>query len=169
MSRLSDAERLGVEVRGISQALHLKLEMQTRPLGSCVLGSNYAGAHYRGAFVVGDACEIFDPVGGMGMTHAILSGRLAAQSVARAVGGSQLSCECRAYERNRYESARVFRGFTRATKLALTTSIGSSMMPFFVRTGMASRMASAVHAEGASSGWANFLSLFGAGAGFCRD
>jgi 2-polyprenyl-6-methoxyphenol hydroxylase-like FAD-dependent oxidoreductase len=39
----------------------------------------------KGAYFVGDAIEIFDPIGGMGMSHALFSASIASKSIARSI------------------------------------------------------------------------------------
>ena len=61
------------------------VESEGDPIGAGPLNSCRHGASVGGAFIVGDACETFDPIGGMGMTHAVVSGRLAAQAIVQAI------------------------------------------------------------------------------------
>jgi flavin-dependent dehydrogenase len=64
---------------------------------------------------IGDAIESFDPVGGMGMTHAILSGRAAAQSMHGALTGLESFESARArYSNEREVIALPLRRFTAA-------------------------------------------------------
>ncbi len=62
--------------------------MICRPLGAGALTSFERPGSENGMLLIGDACEVFDPIGGMGMTHALLSAELAAASLLRWLGGT---------------------------------------------------------------------------------
>lgn len=72
---------------------------------------------------VGDAIEVLDPVGGLGLTHAVLSGRLAAEAIAAALHKGLSPERARwiySVERER-QTARL-RLFTSAARLLLRSS-----------------------------------------------
>lgn len=75
---------------------------------------------YPNVYLVGDAVEQFDPVGGMGMTHALISSKVLAEEI---VSGKQLALAeatiQRRYARRRWNRTKLLRGFTRLSYLAL--------------------------------------------------
>jgi len=77
-----------------------------------------------GVLLVGDAAEVFDPIGGMGMTHALLSGELAARMIlARDPKRRDLwSTTHRRYVIQREVIARPLRRFTQLTDRTLRLS-----------------------------------------------
>jgi flavin-dependent dehydrogenase len=95
-----------------------------------ILGAIPAGSRLRepcigNLIAVGDALESLDPVGGMGMTHAIISGRLAAYSINSSFrNGSVLSRNCAQMRRKLFPlrqttsaAALVVRTFSRLRSL----------------------------------------------------
>lgn len=77
------------------------------------------GAHYR-SLLIGDACEQLDPIGGMGMSHALLSASLAAEALSLALHDSAYQIQAfREYEKRREALIRPLRGFTRLAYLSL--------------------------------------------------
>ena len=53
--------------------------------GATQISSSHAANPIAGAYLVGDTAEVFDPIGGMGMSHALISASLAAQSINRSI------------------------------------------------------------------------------------
>lgn len=127
------------------QRLEIEAEMTAPPLGSGALNSSYHGAHFKGAFVVGDACESFDPCAGCGMTHALLSGRLAAHHIIQALKSSRREDELLAYARVRELEARGMRGYTRLTSLMMGTSMGRIALPLAASSGLAGMVSRAAN------------------------
>ncbi|MFM1847794.1 MAG: hypothetical protein RL417_1268, partial [Pseudomonadota bacterium] len=87
-----------------------------------------------GVFLTGDAAEEFDPIGGMGMTHALLSGELAARAVIEcefAKGGDYATAHKR-FEVRRAAVAAPFRRFTTLTYRLLRLS---ARWPMILRLG----------------------------------
>lgn len=103
-------ERIGIEIAERSDAL-----------GSGPFGRNASRAFGEGALLAGDSLESFDPIGGMGMTHALLSGMLASDALS-AVARTRSNAQSiyADYASSRAAMARPFRGFTRMTKYLLT-------------------------------------------------
>lgn len=63
--------------------------------------------------LIGDAAETFDPIGGMGMSHAMLSSRLAADAILKSLSRQNDSATFLAtYAAQRESAARLLRGFT---------------------------------------------------------
>ncbi len=72
--------------------------------------------------LVGDAREEFDPCGGMGMTHAVMSGVSAAESILRCISGASHAEAARWREVKERSFANPMRTFTKITKGGLTTA-----------------------------------------------
>jgi menaquinone-9 beta-reductase len=72
-----------------------------------------------GIFLVGDAREQFDPIGGMGMTHALMSAELAARSIVEERDNRRA---IRRFERARGVTSRRLRRFTYLTHSLLQSS-----------------------------------------------
>jgi flavin-dependent dehydrogenase len=147
--------------RPLFERLGIKAEMIAPPVGSRSLNSTYHGADYRGAFVVGDACESFDPCAGCGMTHALLSGRLAGHHIARALASSSRDEELVAYARARDLQARSMRGYTRLTSFMMGTKVGRLGLPLAASTGLACMVSQAAHSSRAPFPVKRLVSLVG--------
>jgi len=79
---------------GVSACQHSEI------MGAVPSGTRLKDACIGNIVAVGDAFESLDPVGGMGMTHAIISGRLAAYGIASSFNdGSLLSKNCAHFRR----------------------------------------------------------------------
>jgi menaquinone-9 beta-reductase len=89
------------------------------------LGRRIKPSWWRGTYLIGDAVESLDPIAGMGMTHALLSSKLAAQSLRAALCG-ELSADAagRRYHIARESEIKPIRGFTRLTYHDLTRMAG---------------------------------------------
>lgn len=86
------------------------------------------GAHYR-SLLIGDACEQLDPIGGMGMSHALLSASLATEALSLALHDSTHQERAfRQYEIKRATLIRPLRGFTRLAYLSLV-KLPTRMVP----------------------------------------
>jgi 2-polyprenyl-6-methoxyphenol hydroxylase-like FAD-dependent oxidoreductase len=80
-------------------------------------------AFSEGVFSVGDAIEVLDPIGGMGMSHAILSASLAADAVSSCLHlGNSKSAATSQYLVERERKTRPLRQFTMVTRLLLRES-----------------------------------------------
>ncbi|WKZ56711.1 MAG: NAD(P)/FAD-dependent oxidoreductase [Bdellovibrionota bacterium] len=101
---------------------------------------------------VGDACEQFDPIGGMGMTHAILSAQLAARALASSLEHpGSIPMRLQEYSRNRERAARPLRGFTTLTYHSLKSWQGLPMLRTLTRSRFGQGMGACLHGSSAGS------------------
>ena len=90
--------------------------------GSACFGRAYAHAWHGSALLVGDCCESFDPIGGMGMSHALLSAECAARALLEIFGTDASPAAClQRYEDERRQAARCLRGLTRLAYMTLVS------------------------------------------------
>jgi flavin-dependent dehydrogenase len=148
-------------VKSVATQLNIEIEMTAPPLGSGSLNSRCHGGHFRGAFVVGDACETFDPCAGFGMTHATLSGRLAAEHILKAQSNSSRDGALQDYSAAREHIARPIRGFTRLTSTMMSSRLGRIGFPIAAKTGVAGMVSHAVHSTTNGEPLRSLLSLVG--------
>lgn len=88
-------------------------ELEVAPQGRSPLGGVCRSSAWPQTFLVGDAAEEFDPIGGMGMTHALRSAETAAATILEVVSGRlPAACGVATYEQRRFAEARQMRGFT---------------------------------------------------------
>jgi flavin-dependent dehydrogenase len=145
IQELSHEHTLRAKIRRMSESLEVSLSLEHPPISCGSISTQYRGARCQEAFVVGDACETFDPCAGFGMTHALMSGRLAGESVLKALGEADLSSALAYYERTREARVRDVRGFTRLTAATMVSSLGRRSLPFLISTGVAAVVAESVH------------------------
>jgi len=148
-------------VTPIGRMLGVSLKPLAPPIGSGVVESRYNGAACSGAFVVGDACETFDPCAGFGMTHALLSGRIAAKHLATVALGGELDAAALRYDQERAQQVQDIRGFTRLTSFMMGNAVGRLSFPLAVRSGLAERASRSVHGRAEGSVLRKFCALVG--------
>ena len=108
----------------------------------------------QGVILVGDCCETLDPIGGMGMTHALQSAELAAAALIKIIRGKCSSEAALAeYERKRRAAIRPLRGFTRLTHLLLRRSRRTPMLSMLAHTPLMSSVSRAVNSPNDSASW----------------
>lgn len=126
-------------------------EMVDRPLGLGPLGHMSREAFFGRALLVGDCCETFDPIGGMGMTHALASAKLAAESLLRvhrpAESHQNYQIAFAEYGRAREKMARALRGFTRITYFSLKKLGGSRIFSRLGRLGVPQAIGQSINAS----------------------
>ncbi len=123
-----------VDIGGVLQDPHLqhrifssigfKGDIESPPVGRSPIGNARRSGVGAEVFLVGDAAEEFDPIGGMGMTHALVCAELAASQILsdRIRNTSALTASIVEYERKRHAAARAFRVFTRVSYGALRSA-----------------------------------------------
>ena len=161
IQQFSRVPSLKAQVSAIGETLGVSLTLEHPPLGCGPVNTTYRGAQSAGAFVVGDACETFDPCAGFGMTHALLSGRLAGACVLDGLGRTDLSTALLNYERAREARVRDVRGFTRLTSLTMVSRAGRMSLPALVSTGLAGMVSESVHGCRHNSAVRGLVTLLG--------
>lgn len=123
-----------------------KGELVAEPSVAGPVGAQRRPSTHSGVFIVGDACEQFDPVGGMGMTHAIKSGLIAGQLLGAALN-EEYSVE-QALSRYRHlqsiEAIRL-RGFTRLVGLGIRSPLKHLLNVPMLRVPIESMVLPSVH------------------------
>lgn len=91
-------------------------------LGKTQLGNTIYTPYFKNTYFVGDAVEQFDPLGGMGMTHALISGELAAKGIIKQYEHFSTPKEAQEwYAFHRENAARPFRRFTKLCEYTFNT------------------------------------------------
>jgi len=157
----SKEDSLRVRMDAVADMVGASFEPVYPPISCGAINTLYRGAHLRGAFVIGDACETFDPCAGFGMAHALITGRLAAQCIVRGLSDLDPARALHLYERERESRVRDVRGFARLTSAAMTSEIGRMSLPFLVSTGLAARVSESVHAAHNRDAVRGLVSLLG--------
>jgi len=157
----SQERSLRIRMDSITEMLGVSLEPVQAPLSCGAINTIYRGAHCRGAYVVGDACETFDPCAGFGMAHALITGRLAAQCIVRGLGEFNPGLGVHSYEVEREERIRDVRGFARLTSATMTSGVGRMSLSFLVSTGLAARVSESIHAAHRGDVIRGLVSLIG--------
>ncbi len=152
---------LRVRIEAIAEMVGVSLQPIHAPLSCGAINTLYRGASIHGAYVIGDACETFDPCAGFGVAHALLTGRLAAQCVTRGLGDLNPAAVLRAYAVEREGRVRDVRGFTRLTSATMTSGLGRMSLPLLISTGLAARVSRSVHAAHEADAVRRVVSLLG--------
>jgi 2-polyprenyl-6-methoxyphenol hydroxylase-like FAD-dependent oxidoreductase len=110
--------------RRIFSSMGFSGQIEAPPIGRSPLGNAHRSGLSAGVFLVGDAAEEFDPIGGMGMTHALLSAELAASHILATSTDQiqEIAANVVDYEQKRHAAAKVFRVFTRVSYSALRSA-----------------------------------------------
>lgn len=117
-------------LRWIFDSMTFEGELDGVVLGRAPIGGVERIGAPPGVLLVGDAAEEFDPIGGMGMTHALLSGELAGHLIIKDFGGDPETRDrvTERYEHLRAALAQPFRRFTSLTYHTLRSSVRWPML-----------------------------------------
>lgn len=151
-------------VQEITDTLGVTISREYPFLSCGAINSSYRGARFHGAFVIGDACETFDPCAGFGMTHAVMTGRLVSEYVLEALGHADPRASLAGYDRAREARVRDVRGFTRITATTMGSRLGRMSLPLLVSSGLAETVSESVHSPRRDSLARRMVSLVGASA-----
>lgn len=151
VQRGSRVELLRDMLKRVPALAGLEWELVGEPLGAGPINIGFRASEVGGAYMVGDACETLDPCGGFGMTHALLSGRIAAECIGRVLQGAEPESEVRRYAREREEAVRDMRGFTRMTALMMGSGLGRTVLPLAARAGVVGMFSHAAHSAKSGS------------------
>lgn len=157
----SESGRRNVETL-LRNYLDRQIELIAPPLPTGPLGTRRNNISHGRNFFIGDACEQFDPIGGMGITHALVSSRLAAEALLPVLNGrSTPESAAVEYEKHRNRAARQFRGFTRLSSLLLVRNSGTPpvTLPLHAVSPLAKAVSRAVHGSSQST-LAQFTNVF---------
>jgi flavin-dependent dehydrogenase len=91
LSALSKGTQLDYLVSELFDRLHLDATQTSSFIGAGPFGSRATSPRGGRILAIGDALESLDPIGGMGMTHAILSARRASQLITNSLHGASQS------------------------------------------------------------------------------
>jgi flavin-dependent dehydrogenase len=152
---------LRVRLDALADMVGVSLELLSPPLSCGAINTMYRCSYIRGAYVVGDACETFDPCAGFGMAHALISGRLAAQCILRGLRETSPLDAAQVYALRREERIRDVRGFARLTAATMTSGVGRMSLPIVVSTGLAARVSHSVHSAHAGGAVRSVVSILG--------
>ncbi len=139
----SDEMRKMLEADGATA--NVEFDQEGPSLGAGPVNVGYRASEIHGALLVGDACETLDPCGGFGMTHALISGRIAAECVSRAISSSEPARELARYAYEREQAVRDLRGFTRLTSYMMSSELGRRTLPIAAKLGVAGVISDAAH------------------------
>lgn len=94
------------------------------------LGRVYRNAHHDSVFIVGDALRQLDPIGGMGMTQALVSSRITAETINQLSNTSKKQAHqlLTAHHETLQRAVRKLVGYTSLTYWSLSTPLGRSTL-----------------------------------------
>jgi flavin-dependent dehydrogenase len=142
-------EQLPKLLAEIERTVGFRGVLAASPLGAVGLGGVRRRSFHQGAVLVGDCCESMDPIGGMGMTHALISSHLASEALLRVIGAEQAEQNAfSAYQAQRKKVMRPLRGMTRLTAVMLRMTPNRQLLNFLSQSRLP-----ALLREAASPAW----------------
>jgi len=107
------------------------------PVASGPLGRRKQKGYFGNILLVGDSVETFDPIGGMGMSHALMSSHVAASALYQVIrNGACSSSQFKRYDMERKKHARLLRGFTRVAYYGVKSLSGTPLLRVAERTSL---------------------------------
>ncbi|MBX7143474.1 MAG: NAD(P)/FAD-dependent oxidoreductase [Oligoflexia bacterium] len=138
------------------------------PRGIGPLNRSRRGGFHNEVFLVGDCCETLDPIGGMGMTHALISSKLAASALIEIIkAGAPIEISGSHYEQTLLKEMRPLRGFTRLTYFYLNFLAGTPLFEPIGHTALLREVGRAAHKNSSRSALAFCSNLLLAISGIC--
>lgn len=132
LKRTCSAGPLEESLRFLARDLGFRIDDISEGKGSSGLGNVRHPESARGVLFVGDACESFDPLGGLGMTHAIGSALIASDLVGDVCHGEKTVHEAFSlYHARRERFAAPLRRFTRLAGILLRSELAYRMAGSF--------------------------------------
>ncbi len=107
-----------------------RLGITAEPSGSALtvsgIGRVSRPSHYRSIFVVGDALRQLDPIGGMGMTQAMVTARITAETLSQLLSAQADAAReiLRDHDERLHRAVRKLAGYTSLTYWSLSTPLG---------------------------------------------
>ncbi|MCC6954223.1 MAG: NAD(P)/FAD-dependent oxidoreductase [Deltaproteobacteria bacterium] len=141
LGRLVSPDCVRAELNLVGELVGADFVLMEDPLGVGCLGPLSRTPVFGRALLAGDACETLDPICGMGMTHALLSGRSAGASLANVFRGESSWClAAEQYRQAERSLARRLRGYSRGIHACVAGLPRISLLRFADRSGIASRL-----------------------------
>lgn len=144
--RLTPAQRPRL-INEVCERLAIDAVPCASPINVSGLGRTYRQSVHDGAFVVGDAFRQLDPIGGMGMTHALVSGRITAQTLLQLVRTAPSSHReiLARHARELHGKTRALAGYTSLTYWSLSTRLGRKTLGRQKEGGLAREVLLSMH------------------------
>ena len=145
ISAAKQAEALAQVVDEVKSRLNYSGDEVERPLGMGPFGARSEKVFAERVLLVGDCCEALDPIGGMGMSHALLCSSLAADALIDVLNRKMSADEeFSRYAQRREQAVRPIRGFTRMTYYLLKQWASTPLGLWLSRSPLPAMLANAV-------------------------
>ena len=147
----------------VLDALGITAQLVAPAIGASSIGAALRVPRRENVLVIGDACEQLDPIGGMGMTHALGSAALAARAISSAIRDPlRAEIHLQRYVTDRASFVRPLRGFTSLTFRSLVHWRDLPGAGRILESGIARAVSGAAHGDCPSPMYSSFLSCLGA-------
>ncbi|HQH26187.1 MAG TPA: hypothetical protein PLP17_02230, partial [Oligoflexia bacterium] len=131
------------------QVMGFRGELALPPLGAAGLGGVRRRFFYRGIILVGDCVESMDPIGGMGMTHGLISSYFAAQALLQALSSAGSGERVfGGFEAKLSRTVKPLRGAARFTEFVLRRAPDHRLLRYLSRSSLPSLLREAACARG---------------------
>lgn len=117
-------------IRDVCNRLMVDAAPAENPINVSGLGRVHRKSVQGAVFVVGDALRQLDPIGGMGMTHALVTGRITAETLLHLVQSAPSTHpdSIARHVRELQHHTRALAGYTSLTYWSLSTSLGRTIL-----------------------------------------
>lgn len=160
-SRLLREPTFSEMLKELSDLISLEIDPKEEVIGVGAIASLRRPAVFGNVMLVGDACESHDPVSGMGMTHAILTGQLAGRSMHHYFGhATDWGVITQEYASQQRVLARRLRGYTRAAHMLIRHLSGGPILKISQQFHLPTKFRRAVISS-STPVTSNILSLYG--------
>lgn len=130
----------------VLDALKIDGELISEPIGVSGIGKYIRVPQIRNIFLLGDSVRQLDPIGGMGMSQALVSARITAETIAKVCSSTKQSAEILAAHHKRLRrSLSDLKAYTYLSYWSLASSTGKRVLGSLKTGGMAKEILLSMH------------------------
>jgi flavin-dependent dehydrogenase len=134
-------------VRRVQDIAGIEGEIASDPIGAAGIGAVARPPRAGRIFLVGDAVRQLDPIGGMGMTQALISARVTADTIAGELcGAGNTSVSRESHEQRVTRELRRLSAYTHLSYYSLSHALGRKTLGRLKTSFVARRVLSSMHA-----------------------
>jgi len=117
-------------IERVSTATGLNGDITAQPLGAAQIGRFSRPLFFQNIYMVGDAYKQLDPIGGMGMTQALVSARITSETIRRIImGNAQDIHSAQSTHTERTEEAlKMLTAYTQLSYWSLVSTVGKNIL-----------------------------------------
>lgn len=146
-ARLSERMQIHSQITQALEALSIHGKINSDILGASGIGKYRRDSYSNGIFTLGDAFLQLDPIGGMGMTHALTGARITADTLRRLFDSSKLNTQMTLFEHRQRmkQNYRMLKGYTQLSYFSLANPVGRNTFGKLKTGNMAQHVLMSMH------------------------